>query len=476
MKAAREEILKEIRRQADEEVSNKRKYNAEPDESVPEFKQSTGDEGEFYKENMGLLKALSAIYDVGKTIVKEGTMPEYIWDSGSRSGSKDGEKATDYNNSPFHIPTPLAGGTDQIVEEATEAVQLVKTGYEFIRHPKKTFQGLWESVKSIDADKIKKMAKSLSGVENYQAGGDRARYQGGKHGVQVAMIVVTGLKALTKGTEIVSNGSREIKKLDDFVIGSKADEIGSVIDNARANKIEIKNVGEDKLITTNVENGQTKIKVIEKNGNDADVQHFEHDDLTDHRGEGPTGDIDEVESSMQETTFDNPVPVGNVITTKGGSKGNWNKDLNLPTDNKVYKVDNNFEFKTNGAGLVEQVDVAELKIDIQRDRNFYQQKKAKNSGGNPGSDDGGHLIGSRFNGPGEKINIVPMDRGINRSGGAWYKMESEWASYLKNPDNKIKNVKINIVYNGNRPASFNISWKQIDANGVEKVMSKTINN
>jgi hypothetical protein len=40
-----------------------------------------------------------------------------------------------------------------------------------------------------------------------------------------------------------------------------------------------------------------------------------------------------------------------------------------------------------------------------------------------------------FNDPGEQINLVPMKKDINGSGGSWYKMEKEWADELV----KVKN-------------------------------------
>jgi hypothetical protein len=49
-------------------------------------------------------------------------------------------------------------------------------------------------------------------------------------------------------------------------------------------------------------------------------------------------------------------------------------------------------------------------------------------------DDGGHLFGAQFNGPGEQINYVPQHVNQNQkaAGGVdnWYKMEEDWAKYL----------------------------------------------
>lgn len=46
-------------------------------------------------------------------------------------------------------------------------------------------------------------------------------------------------------------------------------------------------------------------------------------------------------------------------------------------------------------------------------------------------DDGGHLIGAQFKGPKDIDNLVPLNSQINRSGGEWFNMETEWANALK---------------------------------------------
>lgn len=45
------------------------------------------------------------------------------------------------------------------------------------------------------------------------------------------------------------------------------------------------------------------------------------------------------------------------------------------------------------------------------------------------SDEGGHLIGTRFDGPTDAFNLVPQDMNLNR--GAWKTMENDWAEALE---------------------------------------------
>ncbi|KNC21321.1 hypothetical protein FF38_03676 [Lucilia cuprina] len=141
-----------------------------------------------------------------------------------------------------------------------------------------------------------------------------------------------------------------------------------------------------------------------------------------------------------------------IVEIKSGSKGDWNKQLNKPEPNTTYKVDGNKIFQTDSLG---RTSLAEGSLSLNKnDRNTYQQCKAGKCG--VSGDEGGHLFASILNGPGEKINMVPMDGTLNKSG--WKKMENTWASALK--ENKSVYVKIEPVYKGNsaRPESFNVTY------------------
>ncbi|CNK65880.1 HNH endonuclease domain-containing protein [Yersinia enterocolitica] len=139
-----------------------------------------------------------------------------------------------------------------------------------------------------------------------------------------------------------------------------------------------------------------------------------------------------------------------VVEIKAGEKGSWSKPLNKPSPNTIYKVDGNKVYHTDDQGRVKMVE-ADLTA-MTKDRNTYQQRKAGKSGDS--GDEGGHLLASIFDGPGEKLNLVPMDANLNK--GAWKKMENSWAKALE--DGKPVKVKINPIYTGdsNRPSSFEI--------------------
>lgn len=82
------------------------------------------------------------------------------------------------------------------------------------------------------------------------------------------------------------------------------------------------------------------------------------------------------------------------------------------------------------------------------------------------------MIGSQFKGSGEIDNLIAQNSQVNRSGGEWYKMETEWANALKEePPRKVK-VKISPVYKGDslRPDSFEIMY-HIEGKGFyEKII------
>lgn len=152
-----------------------------------------------------------------------------------------------------------------------------------------------------------------------------------------------------------------------------------------------------------------------------------------------------------------PVTEGASSTTvlALGKKGSWNKSLNGDLKpNHCYKVGGHL-YETDELGRVKRVSG---KLDLNtRDRNTYQQgKSAKEAGIKEGlsDDDGGHLVASIFDGPGEQINYAPMNSNLNR--GAWKCMENEWAAALKAKPPKEVEVDIRPVYKGDskRPDSF----------------------
>ena len=144
---------------------------------------------------------------------------------------------------------------------------------------------------------------------------------------------------------------------------------------------------------------------------------------------------------------------------KGGKKGEWNKQLNEPLEpNSIYNVDG-YLYETDNLGRVKNVK-GKLKLK-DRGRNQYQQAKSvKIKDGVVGEDDGGHLIAQIFNGPGEQINYLPMDRASNQYG-EWRQLEREWQEFLE--ANSRNSVEVNITpifdADSSRPISFRVNYK-----------------
>jgi predicted ribonuclease toxin of YeeF-YezG toxin-antitoxin module len=84
------------------------------------------------------------------------------------------------------------------------------------------------------------------------------------------------------------------------------------------------------------------------------------------------------------------------------------------------------------------------------------------------TDDGGHYIAARFNGPRQRFNHFAQDRNFNR--GAYRALEDQWAKALR----QGKRVFVDIVpqYEGmsKRPKRLKITWR-IDGQEFEKELA-----
>ena len=74
-------------------------------------------------------------------------------------------------------------------------------------------------------------------------------------------------------------------------------------------------------------------------------------------------------------------------------------------------------------------------------------------------DEGGHLIGTRFNGPTDAFNLVPQNANLNR--GEWKSMENSWADAVSNGQ-EVK-VMVEPIYGetSTRPENFEV-LSQVD--------------
>lgn len=110
---------------------------------------------------------------------------------------------------------------------------------------------------------------------------------------------------------------------------------------------------------------------------------------------------------------------------------------------------NGYEYKTDEQGRTKLVTGD---LDLEEGKRSPLQTEVGHKGLE--GDEGGHLIGTRFNGPTDAFNIVPQDAELNR--GEWKAMENDWAENIKN--GKDVKVMIEPVYGDDsiRPQSFDV--------------------
>ncbi|WLR44383.1 DNA/RNA non-specific endonuclease [Bacillus carboniphilus] len=123
-----------------------------------------------------------------------------------------------------------------------------------------------------------------------------------------------------------------------------------------------------------------------------------------------------------------------------------------------YVTNDNYKYITDEYGRIINVEAPVLVLK-KADRNKYAQANVGGKDRLP--DDGGHLIGAQFNGPSDIDNLVAQNSQINRRGGVWYEMETEWANALKERPPKKVSVSIEPIYYNNsvRPYSFLVEYE-----------------
>lgn len=116
--------------------------------------------------------------------------------------------------------------------------------------------------------------------------------------------------------------------------------------------------------------------------------------------------------------------------------------------NVVYER-NGYEYKTDELGRTQLVTG-----DLDLTEGFRTPLQTEVGHMGVDGDEGGHLIGTRFNGPTDAFNLVPQDANLNR--GEWKAMENSWADGLSNGQD-VK-VMVEPVYGDDsiRPGSFEV--------------------
>lgn len=145
----------------------------------------------------------------------------------------------------------------------------------------------------------------------------------------------------------------------------------------------------------------------------------------------------------------------NHVSTESGGPGGWNQELNKPAPNTHYNVDDRFHYNTDNNSRVGHAH-ADLDASSAAERNGYQQRIAGGPDRLPG-DQGGHIFGSQFGGPGEAINLTAMRDTLNSVGNReYYNLENDWRSYIT--EGKKVSVEVEITYPGDsrRPEMYSV--------------------
>lgn len=102
-------------------------------------------------------------------------------------------------------------------------------------------------------------------------------------------------------------------------------------------------------------------------------------------------------------------------------------------------------------------------------RDLAAQNTARSMG--LATDDAGHMIGARFNGPSGLPNLVPQDAHLNR--GAWKKMENQFEKHLREGSKVTVDVRPNYTGSNLRPDSFSVRYRVDDGRTYTKYFENT---
>jgi hypothetical protein len=254
---------------------------------------------------------------------------------------------------------------------------------------------------------------------------------------QLTIIVVPVI--LTAGEWAAAKGATIAAKLT-AKYGTKAKEITTIVNDATRLEATIVKDGE-RLLVKEAEGAADNITVIEK------------DAISGERNLANV--IDEGDLKKLQTTENTG---GNIIELKAGNKAEgWNAELNKPTlkPNTTYKA-NGYLYETDAEGRVSKVS-GQLRDEVNDRNKYHQTSSVKKKDGVTGSDEGSHLIASIFKGPGEQINLLPMNGNLNK--GAWKQMENLWAKELK--AGKTVKVEIKPIFEGSykRPSKILVEYE-----------------
>ncbi|WP_238015029.1 DNA/RNA non-specific endonuclease [Dactylosporangium sp. AC04546] len=140
-----------------------------------------------------------------------------------------------------------------------------------------------------------------------------------------------------------------------------------------------------------------------------------------------------------------------VVRFRAGRPGAWNRTANRPLQPNTAYIEKRtgYTYRTDANGRVTSFS-GRLRSGTGH-RNAYQQARSGRRD-RRATDQGGHLFAHIFRGPGERINLVPMDSNLNLS--AWKRMENRWARALDGGSTVRVEGRVEYPPGSTRPSRF----------------------
>ncbi|MDS1802072.1 DNA/RNA non-specific endonuclease [Vibrio vulnificus] len=163
-----------------------------------------------------------------------------------------------------------------------------------------------------------------------------------------------------------------------------------------------------------------------------------------------------------------------------GKQGSWASELEPPAPNTLYEVTSTHEgspvtytYETDAQGrtirVTGKLQKSPIKNQAMRDKLHRNSSTQSKYGGDDPNYDGGHLIATLFQGPAEKVNLVPQLKEQNRHG-EWRQMEKRWSQALD--EGKDVEVDLRIKYGKGEAPSKLISMWTVNGGSTNRLVFK----
>ena len=163
-----------------------------------------------------------------------------------------------------------------------------------------------------------------------------------------------------------------------------------------------------------------------------------------------------------------------------GKQGSWASELEPPAPNTLYEVTSTHEgspvtytYETDTQGrtirVTGKLQKSPIKNQAMRDKLHRNSSTQSKYGGDDPNYDGGHLIATLFQGPAEKVNLVPQLKEQNRHG-EWRQMKKRWSQALD--EEKNVEVDIRIKYGKGETPSKLISMWTVNGGSTNRLVFK----